>query len=187
MSDGSNPLRAPDCAPRLIVVDGHDGSGKSTLAGLLAAELGGRHLRPFRDAVAQRFVELVQRERFDELDRYTRAVVERDAAEHREARCLVFDRHWLTLYSLLPEDLFGNWTPLPTTVMCWADPPTTLARVSARGETSRNSLAYHTRYCRVFRQLAERFAVPLIDTTASTPRRALQEALDALATAREAR
>ncbi len=176
----TRPGLAPATAPPLIVVDGHDGSGKTTLAQLLARALGGVVVRPFVGPIADAFYRCLEAGAFAELDRVTREAVARCAAEPRGQRPLLFDRHWLTMLSVLPPSLHGGWLPPPPTVMCHADWRTTLARVSARGETRRNSAPYHQRYCDRFLRLARRHDVPVIDTAASTPEASLRPARRAL-------
>lgn len=166
-------------SPPLYVLDGHDGSGKTTLARMLAAHLGAVMVRPYTGDVARRFVALHDQGRLRELHDFTLGVVRRHEAARAYARAVVFDRHWLTMWSLLPEELQAEWEPLPPTVMAWADPETTFARVTARGETARNTLAYHQRYCAVFADLAARCRLPVVDTTGASPDAAFRRVLEA--------
>jgi hypothetical protein len=86
----------------------------------------------------------------------------------------------MTMFSLLPEKFWSRWEPLPPTALCWAEPEVVLARVTARGETRRNDLAYHQRYCEIFLDLARRFGVPVIDTSRAAPEGSLAEVVRAL-------
>ncbi len=155
---------------RILVIDGHDGSGKSTVAGLLARRLGWVVARPFTGAVSAAFYRCLERGEYASLSRITRAAVTRLEAQHPAG--VIFDRHWLTMLSVLPRELWADWHPTPPTLMCRADPATTSARVSARGETRRNTPAYHRRYCEAFSALAQRFGVPVLDTSNLPPQRA---------------
>ena len=65
-------------------------------------------------------------------------------------------------------------------MLTWANPEVTYRRVSARGETRRNTLAYHETYCEVFRALALRFRVQTVDTSEVSPADALRRVLTAL-------
>lgn len=158
-------------AARILVLDGHDGSGKSTLAGLMARRLGWVVARPFQGSISDAFYRCLASGDQGELDLIARRAVTRLAAEH--ASGVIFDRHWLTMLSVLPPTLWSGWLPAPPTLLCWADPTTTTARVSARGEQRRNSPAYHRRYCSTFLELAQRHSVPVLDTSSLLPAQAL--------------
>ncbi len=160
-------------AQRIVVIDGHDGSGKTTLTTLIARRYGGVVARPFTGTVAQEFTRCFNADLFDELNRITLDAVQACLQAYQTVELLVFDRHWLTMLSVLPESLHNRWLPHPATVMTWADPETTYKRLCARGETVRNSLEYHEQYCAVFRELAHRHSIPVIDTGRLTEEEAL--------------
>jgi hypothetical protein len=158
--------------PRILVIDGHDGAGKSSLAGLVARRLGWAAARPFTGAVSAAFYRCLARDDPDQLHAIARRAVARLEALHPGG--VVFDRHWLTMLSVLPPSLHGRWLPPPPTLLCWTDPVTTLHRVSARGETRRNDLDLHRAHCALFLEHAQRHGIPVLDTTRLTPRRALE-------------
>jgi len=155
----------------ILVIDGHDGSGKSTVAGLLARRLGWVVARPFTGAVSQAFYRCLAQDEPQQLHGIARAAVARLEALH--APGVVFDRHWVTMLSVLPQRCWPGWLPSPPTLLCWADPLTTLARVSARGETTRNTLELHQCSCALFRELAQHHELPVLNTTQLAPDRAL--------------
>jgi hypothetical protein len=127
--------------------------------------------RPFTGAVSAAFYRCLDHGDPAQLHGITRRAVARNEALH--PRGVVFDRHWLTMLSVLPPALHPGWLPAPPTLLCWTDPSTTLARVSARGETVRNSIALHRDHCALFLTLARRHDVPVLDTTRITPRQAM--------------
>ena len=158
-------------AARILVLDGHDGSGKSTIAGQLARRLGWAVARPFEGAVSDAFYRCLASGEHATLDRIARSAVDRLGAQH--AGGVVFDRHWLTMLSVLPPSLWPGWLPPPPTLVCWADPATTHARVTARGETRRTSPQAHALACARFLELAQRHGASLLDTSALAPDQAL--------------
>ncbi|MDQ5821773.1 MAG: AAA family ATPase [Actinomycetota bacterium] len=160
---------------RIVVLDGHDASGKSTLAPLLASSLGGAYAQPFAETLGDLIAWLWGSERFEEANDVAHLAVERALAQGDETTPLVFDRHWLTLFTVLPERLHASWLPLPLTVLCWTDGATTARRLAQRSEPV-GDLAQHEHYCRLYRELALVHDVPILDTTALS----VQAAVDRL-------
>jgi hypothetical protein len=165
----------PDAAPAIFAVEGHDAAGKSTLAELLADRTGARLVRPFSGALGDLIAWLWGREEFALADEVARASVRKEIMSHVDGRPLIFDRHWMTMFTVLPSKLHDHWRPLPPAALCWTDVDTTCERLRSRGEPV-GDRRLHERYCTLYRQIAVDHRVPIVDTT----RRTVGESLDEL-------
>lgn len=146
----------------ILVIDGHDGAGKTTLARRLAEDLGARYVRPFSGTEGERMLEAAERGRFAEAARLGREMVRR-ASRGAGRGVQIFDRQWMTLFTLLPESFWPGWHPLPPTVMCRAGLEATLSRLEDRGQ-GRADIEWHVRYLDRYESIARRFRVPILRT-----------------------
>ena len=150
--------------PLQLVIDGHDGAGKTTLAARLAEALGGRHVRPFSGTLGALQLWCGERGDAEFTGELARRAIEYAIEQHRDARVIVFDRHWMTVCTLLPEAMWGRWQPPPPTALCAASLPVTLERLGARDEPQ-ESIESHLRYMGLYRTMIERFGGEVIDTS----------------------
>ncbi len=153
--DASGPV-----AQRAFALDGHDGSGKSSIAKALAAMGHGTVVKPFSAQLGDYIAHLWGNRRFAEADRAARFAV---AAVSATPGQLIFDRHWLSMATVLPEHYIRSWER-PKTIVCWADLPTTIERLRQRGEEV-GDLDYHRFYLDEYRRIAERANVAVVETT----------------------
>lgn len=158
------------------MLDGHDAAGKTTLARLLAERVDAEVIQPFTGTLGDLIAWLWTHERYEEADSLARTALERAYERLGGAPRVVFDRHWLSLFSVLPERLWESWMPPPPTILCWVDTETTCRRLVERGEPV-GSRGEHAHYVARYRALARRFRVPLLDTSERT----IDECLDLLA------
>lgn len=159
-----------------LIFDGHDGAGKSTLARLAAKELGGVYVEPFHDSLGEHMDWLWKRGQMHQLNTLALSAVERMVELHpRSPR--VFDRHWASMFSILPEEYWPEWKPVPITVVCHADAATTYRRLEERGEDPLD-LALHHKYQMIYSKLGERFDALVLDTSHLTVEWCLAAALD---------
>ncbi len=154
--------------PRIIVLDGHDGSGKTTLARMAAESLDGTYAKPFDGTLGDMIMWLSDERRYELADQLARASIEKIMKEHHASPLPIFDRHWLSMFTLFPAELRDSWYPLPATILCWTDLETTKLRLSTRGEELGDG-AEHERYIRLYRALAKSFDLPIIDTSTESP------------------
>lgn len=148
--------------PKVLVLDGHDGSGKTTLATKLAELVEGVHVRPFSGSVGRQFLSSVDRGNFSVAADLARQAVA-SVLSTAGGRVLVFDRHWMTVFSLLPESYWADWQPLPPTTLCWANLETTLNRVRLRS-TDEDRAYDHRKFLSIYWKLAEQFECNILRT-----------------------
>jgi thymidylate kinase len=140
---------------RVLVLDGHDGCGKTTLGRLAAQKLGASYVRPFPDTLGDHIAWLWRSLRFDEADALARSAVERVIGTGTPGEALVFDRHWATMFTVLPESYWPGWGTLPPTVICDAPSTLVMERLAERGEHVGDRES-HEYYQNLYRRLADR-------------------------------
>lgn len=146
----------------VLVLDGHDAAGKTTLATMLAKSVGGVHVRPFAGDVGERFVKCVNEGEMSQAADIAKKAIKRALCKV-DAPVLVFDRHWMTAFSLLGESYWKAWQPLPATTLCWADLRTTLSRLRCRPVNDMHSYD-HQHFLEVYQKLAQRFGCNIVRT-----------------------
>jgi energy-coupling factor transporter ATP-binding protein EcfA2 len=133
---------------RVLALDGHDGAGKSTLAALLAGAVGARCVRPYAGERGAALMQAYEDGDTDSVLQVGLAAVLDAVASAGHGEPLVLDRAWLTVSTLVPQEVFaarwaGPWVP---TVLVACDLQTTLGRLGARVSESMASGAWHARF-----------------------------------------
>lgn len=165
--------------PEISVLDGHDGSGNTTLARLVAESLEGTYVKPFDGTLGDMLAWLCEEQRFDLADQLARASIQKIMNDHSGSPTLIFDRHWMSMFTLFPVELRSSWFPLPATVLCWAYLETTISRLSSRGEDPGDEDG-HRHFVQSYLRLAEKHSVPVADTTRESIRKSLPRILNFL-------
>lgn len=163
-----------------LVLEGFDGSGKSTLAAAVAAALGGRVVRPFGGSLGAMLLWLAGTGQPDRADQLAQEAVIKGIAEAPAGVPLVFDRHWVTACRILPDTHHAAWQVRPDTVICWADLPTTQARLRIRGDAE-GAAAVPEAEIAAFRTFALENGLPLLDTSHLSPEEAAARLIALLA------
>ena len=159
--------KAAEASRIALAVDGLDGSGKSSIARRVAEALGATVLNPFSGQVGAILVHLARTGQHALADDLAHAAVAA-AIANAPPGPVVFDRHWFTASQLLSPAYRPGWEPRPFTVMCWADRPTTIARMVARGVPNPSEHMTEDRIAG-YRTLAEELRLPLLDTSRIAP------------------
>lgn len=149
----------------ILAFDGHDGSGKTSLALRVAELSGASYRRPFAGVRGERLFALASAGRYEEANAHAISCVRR--ARGSDGARIVFDRHWMTVFTLLPQQCWDEWLPLPPTVLCWADLETTTRRLAQR-ERQGAGESDHERWLTTYRALSERFECEVVDTTTAS-------------------
>lgn len=159
-----------------LIIEGQHGAGKTTMAVRAAEALGGVYVKPFTGTLGAHMSWLSEHGRNRELNAIGLSAVER-MIDLNPRGPRVFDRHWASMFSILPEEYWHDWYPVPPiTVVCHAEPMTAYRRLRERGDDPLD-LTVHHRFQTIFRDLAGRFDTLLLDTTHRTAESCLAAAL----------
>ncbi|MHA7304835.1 AAA family ATPase [Arthrobacter sp. TMN-49] len=158
-----------------IGIDGHDGTGKTTIAKNVAARLGMSYLRPFGGSRGQDLTRASQSGDTKEVLRIGALALEQAVRSAEDSGPVILDRSWLTVASLVDDRVFHErWTLWIPTILCWADLPTTLARLAQRDEPD-ESVAAHRYYIARYKELAAANGCPIVDTSQSSEAESIAE------------
>jgi thymidylate kinase len=160
---------------QILAIEGHDGSGKTSVAQRMAARIGAKYVKPYDGLLGDHIAWCWKNRRFDLAHAISRSAVERQIALNAGEKLLVFDRHWLTMFTVLPEVLWQEWSLVPT-ILCWTSVESTRSRLLARGEVDEAMLDVHEYYCKLYRTIAEKYSIPVIDTTLNTVEESVEQA-----------
>jgi thymidylate kinase len=151
-----------------VALDGNDGSGKTTLAKRIASELKGEYLRPFSGSEGEQMLQSAERGDFDLALRIAHRLVEETLKKSQKSQLLIFDRLWMTVFTLVPEKYWNDWQPLQPTILCWADIDTTMSRLKERNEKVMHGKEYHLSYMEKYQTIAKRYSCPILHTDQMT-------------------
>jgi thymidylate kinase len=147
----------------ILAVDGHDAAGKTTLASRLAERLGAAYVRPFSGQRGVAMLEAAEAGDTDSAFEIAGKAVEQTLSVNQHAPLIVCDRLWLTVFSLVPQDLHDRWPYLAPLVLCYADLSTTLARLANRDEQAYPQ-SWHVKYLELYQKLAQRWRCFVVRT-----------------------
>jgi hypothetical protein len=167
---------------RIVAFEGHDGSGKTSIAKQVAERLGATYVKPFDGLLGDHIAWCWRQERFELANEVARSAVERQLQLHERDEFLVFDRHWMTMFTVVPRSMWSDWFPLPPAILCWTTVESTRARLLSRGEVDEALLNTHEHYCRLYREIAGTHGVPILDTTDAPLERSVARAVELVST-----
>ncbi|HNO71073.1 MAG TPA: hypothetical protein PKO16_04790 [Bacteroidia bacterium] len=156
-----------------IALDGHDGSGKTTISKLVASTLKGIYVRPFAGSKGIALIEAADQEDYDLVLQIGNESIQ-DIYNQHSNDLLIFDRHWMTVLSLVPENFWNKWLFFPPTILCWANLAITKQRLDERSEKKFDD-AYHKNYLTIYKKLANQYGALIIDTSNKNTEQCLAE------------
>ncbi len=148
----------------ILAIDGHDGSGKTTLAKLLSEKINGIYIRPFAEENGIQLIKYFDAKDYKKISAFGYETIKKQEQLYQN-EILVYDRHWMTVFSLLPESYWNDkiWHPLPVTMLCYCDLEHCLNRLKKRTEKSYEE-NYHAYYLEVYYKLANYFGARILRT-----------------------
>lgn len=161
----------------ILALDGHDGTGKTTLAKNLAEALGGKYIRPYGKPYGPSLLKASEVNNFKKVLRIGREAYAWAIKNHADGCPLVFDRLWVTLFTLLPESFQRDWHIRPPTAVCWIDFDTTLSRIMQRNEEEYPE-SWHEHYIGLYKALAEKYNCELVNTEELNQEQALEKLVE---------
>jgi hypothetical protein len=163
----------------VLALDGHDGTGKTELARGLARCVGARVLAPFQGERGRRLIGAYESGRYEEVVAVGAEALAHAVAEAEEGP-LILDRSWLTVSTLLPEQMFRErWRIWPRTVLLWCNLETTMERLARRSHEAPEERAYHAHFLPLYLERRRLREGPVIRTDLETPEECLRR-LEAL-------
>lgn len=150
----------------IIAIDGHDGSGKTTISKLLAETIKGKYVKPFSGDIGDLIVWSSKNEKFQFLEDLAFNAIQHTIDNNSNEPILIFDRHWLSIASLLPSAKIDRQFIKPITFLCWANIDTTLERLFIRCDDQENAWD-NKKYCDLYHKLGFENNAILIDTSNS--------------------
>lgn len=149
-----------------LVIDGHSGSGKSTTAIKIAGRSSIPYVKPYSREVGE-INKWLCAQNSNKLSNFRTCIDNYYLATSPE-NC-VFDRFGPSTISLMP---YNEWPPSfllqSSSVILRADPAEIIYRLTVRGRNIWSDAQHHT-YVKIFDDIAEKYDIPLVDTTELKP------------------
>jgi len=149
----------------IIAIDGHDGSGKTTVSKLLAETINGKYVKPFSGDTGDLIVWAYKNKKYQFLEDLALNAINFTIDNNSNEPILVFDRHWLSIATLLPSNCVDKLAK-PITFLCWANIDTTMDRLFIRNDDQEKAWD-NKKYCDLYRKLGLKNEVNIIDTSDS--------------------
>jgi dephospho-CoA kinase len=108
---------------------------------------------------------LINDEEYELASLIARTACRKEAERYKDAPYVIFDRHWMTMFTLIPEEFLDSWFPLPFTVLIEAETQTIVERLNKRNEKVDTPFEVHLDQQQRFREVAERHQVAVINTS----------------------
>lgn len=149
---------------KILALDGHDGSGKTTLTQALVKAKNAQYVRPYAEPFGSALMEAYQKSDFEKILSIAQTAINHALKDIDMSQPMIFDRCWVTVFTVLSSDMRAAWLWRPLTVVIWADLDTTLERLNKRDEPAETK-EWHAHYIHAYQQLAQQHQLHLINTS----------------------
>jgi len=171
---------------RKIVIDGYNYSGKSELVSDIQINISDALVfQTFDSNIGEFFMWLYNNKRYRLAnDVLLNTVFMKDICNKNvygeDDNLIIYDTHWLTMFSILPEKYWSTWFPLPKTIICWASGNKTIENMINSGlkQVFCGGVDYN---CKLYFEIAQMFIcehIKFIDTTKIERNAVLDQALE---------
>lgn len=131
---------------------------------MVAADLGASYACPFGGVQGRALEQAAAAKDVDAVLAIGEASLCAAIERANKSRLLILDRSWMTIATLVPWGIFSDrWTWWLPTILCLADPETTMARLATRDERFETE-AWHLHYIDAYRRLALATDSPVVRT-----------------------
>lgn len=148
---------------KIIVIDGHDASGKTSICKRISEILGYKYIKPFSNSLGDLIAWLITCKNYKLANQIAMSAIDKVLKENPKSN-LIFDRHWICMFTLIPDDLKSDWHHIPFSIICWANPEITLTRLHERNDIDINKWD-NEYFCKKYLEVGERYHIPIIDTS----------------------
>jgi thymidylate kinase len=93
----------------IIAIDGYDGSGKTTIALQISKRINGTYVKSYNNDLGRVIWSLINDEEYELASLIARTACRKEAERYKDAPYVIFDRHWMTMFTLIPEEFLDSW------------------------------------------------------------------------------
>ena len=152
---------------KIIAFDGHDGAGKTGIAKDVVSRLENSvYVKPYDGLLGDYIAWLYRIKSWSLLNETSQHAVQFALSSlNKEAyEYAIFDRGWLSIFTILPKEFWVSWEFRPYTVLFWCSPTTVVKRLKERNEDE-GVFANHEYFCNLYRSISEEMKLPIINTS----------------------
>ena len=148
---------------KIIAIDGHDASGKTSICKRISELLGYKYIKPFSNSLGDLIAWLITCKNYELANQIALSAIDKALKDNPESN-LIFDRHWICMFTLIPDNLKREWKDVPFSILCWANPEITLKRLQERNAIGMNKWDDHY-FCQKYLEIGAQYHIPVVDTS----------------------
>ena len=160
---------------KIIAIDGHDGSGKTSICKRICELLNYQYIKPFSNSLGDLIAWMITSKNYELANQIAMSAIDKALVENPEAN-IVFDRHWISMFTVIPERLQKEWRDTPFSILCWAEPQITINRLQERKDAGINKWD-NEYFCKKYMDISDQFQIPVINTSYATVDESVERAL----------